>query len=136
MGRIREGGLVNDNSLVGLQFDPDRFAPPREEDRCDQFALIGFGGGAHSCLGLAFAQMEMKLILAGLLKQYDWEATPAINGDSYPMHRIYQQNAKLRAKLVPIKAQVEAIARVSGLTGGFVVKLAMTQSILVILSGI
>jgi retinoid hydroxylase len=96
------------------QFDPDRFAPPREEDRRDQFALIGFGGGAHSCLGLEFAQMEMKLILAGLLKHYDWEATPTIDEASYPIRRIYQQNTKLQAKLVPIETKVEAIANASG----------------------
>jgi retinoid hydroxylase len=95
------------------QYDPDRFAPPREEDRRDQFALIGFGGGAHSCLGVEFAQMEMKLILAELLKQYDWEAIPTIDEASYPIRRIYQQNTKLQAKLVPIKAKVEAIAGVS-----------------------
>src|SRR5262249_49736015 len=36
-------------------YDPDRFAPPREEDRRTPYALIGFGGGKHRCLGLAFA---------------------------------------------------------------------------------
>jgi retinoid hydroxylase len=31
-------------------FDPDRFAPPREEDQKQPYSLIGFGGGVHSCL--------------------------------------------------------------------------------------
>jgi cytochrome P450 len=51
-------------------FDPDRFAPPREEDTKHQYSLIGFGGGAHSCIGVEFAKMEMKLILGILLDNY------------------------------------------------------------------
>ncbi len=57
-------------------FDPDRFAPPREEDKKHPFALIGFGSGPHSCLGFEFAQMEMKIILSTLLRHYDWTVTP------------------------------------------------------------
>ncbi|NEQ25541.1 MAG: cytochrome P450 [Microcoleus sp. SIO2G3] len=58
------------------RFDPDRFAPPREEDKQHPFALIGFGSGPHSCLGFEFAQMEMKIILSTLLRHYDWTVTP------------------------------------------------------------
>ena len=57
-------------------FDPDRFAPLREEDKKHPFALIGFGSGPHSCLGFEFAQMEMKIILSTLLRHYDWTVTP------------------------------------------------------------
>ncbi|HEY9639489.1 MAG TPA: cytochrome P450, partial [Coleofasciculaceae cyanobacterium] len=58
------------------RFDPDRFAPPRQEDKQHPFALVGFGSGPHSCLGMEFAQMEMKIILSALLRQYDWTVTP------------------------------------------------------------
>jgi sterol 14-demethylase len=54
------------------RFDPDRFAPPREEDKRD-FAYISFGGGRHKCLGNAFAILQIKAILALLLGQYDFE---------------------------------------------------------------
>ncbi len=57
-------------------FDPDRFASPREEDKKHPLALVGFGSGPHSCLGFEFAQIEMKIILSILLKNYDWTATP------------------------------------------------------------
>jgi sterol 14alpha-demethylase len=53
-------------------FDPDRYAPPREEDKRD-FAYIAFGGGRHKCLGNAFAILQIKAILAMLLGQYDFE---------------------------------------------------------------
>ena len=53
-------------------FDPERFAPPREEDKRD-FAFIPFGGGRHKCMGNAFALLQIKAILAILLRRYDFE---------------------------------------------------------------
>ncbi|MDX1616066.1 MAG: cytochrome P450 [Candidatus Promineifilaceae bacterium] len=53
------------------QFDPLRFAPDRQEDRQDRFALIGFGGGMHKCTGMNFANNEMAVITTLLLQQYD-----------------------------------------------------------------
>jgi sterol 14-demethylase len=54
------------------RFDPDRFLPPREEDKRD-FAFISFGGGRHKCLGNAFAILQIKAILALLLGQYEFQ---------------------------------------------------------------
>jgi sterol 14-demethylase len=54
------------------RFDPDRFAPPRNEDKRD-YAFIPFGGGPHKCLGSAFALLQVKAILAALLTRYDFE---------------------------------------------------------------
>jgi sterol 14-demethylase len=54
------------------KFDPDRYAPPREEDKRD-FAYIAFGGGRHKCLGNAFAILQIKAILALLLGQFEFE---------------------------------------------------------------
>ena len=58
------------------RFDPNRFAPPRQEDKKHPFALIGFGGGAHKCLGYELAKMELKIILSILLRNYEWSVTP------------------------------------------------------------
>jgi sterol 14-demethylase len=52
------------------RFDPERFAPPREEDRRTPYALIGFGGGKHRCIGLAFAYQQVKVIWSILLQRY------------------------------------------------------------------
>ncbi len=54
------------------RFDPDRYSPPREEDKRD-FAFIAFGGGRHKCLGNAFAILQIKAILAMLFGQYEFE---------------------------------------------------------------
>jgi cytochrome P450 len=57
-------------------FDPDRFAPPREEDKRYPFSLVGFGGGTHTCIGLELAKLEMKVFLVSFLRQFDWTITP------------------------------------------------------------
>ena len=34
------------------------------------YALIGFGGGKHRCIGLAFANQQVKVIWSVLLRRY------------------------------------------------------------------
>ena len=59
-------------------FDPDRFSPERNESNLP-FSLVGFGGGARICIGYAFAQQEMKVLVSHLLRHYDWEILPDQN---------------------------------------------------------
>jgi sterol 14-demethylase len=59
------------------QYDPLRYAPGRQEDKQHRFALIGFGGGTHKCVGMNFANMEMMIITALLLQQFDVELLTA-----------------------------------------------------------
>jgi retinoid hydroxylase len=82
-------------------FDPDRFAPPREEDKKQPYSLIGFGGGVHSCIGVELAQMEMKIILSTLLQKYDWTVTPT-TAEIAPVRRPFTMQKQLKAKFVPI----------------------------------
>jgi retinoid hydroxylase len=56
-------------------FDPDRFAPPREEGK-KPFHLIGFGAGPRVCVGLAFAQMQMRIVVSHLLRMYRLTLVP------------------------------------------------------------
>ncbi len=55
------------------RFDPDRFAPPREEDKRTPYALIPFGGGPRICIGVNFAQVEIKALAAHVLRRYTLE---------------------------------------------------------------
>jgi sterol 14-demethylase len=55
------------------RFDPDRFAPPREEDRTHRYTLIGFGGGMHRCMGMHFAYLQIKAMWTVLLARFDLE---------------------------------------------------------------
>ena len=50
------------------QFDPDRFA--RQEHKQHSFLWAPFGGGAHKCIGLHFADMLFKTALSQLLLRY------------------------------------------------------------------
>ncbi|MGI5341194.1 cytochrome P450 [Streptomyces sp. CA-181903] len=56
------------------RFDPSRYAEGRAEHRRPH-ALIGFGGGRHRCIGLAFAYLQVKTVWSVLLRELDlWPA--------------------------------------------------------------
>lgn len=55
-------------------FDPDRFSAERAEHKQHPFLFHPFGGGAHKCIGMHFAQMEYKCFLYKFMRQYDFEA--------------------------------------------------------------
>ncbi|WP_310486750.1 cytochrome P450 [Chamaesiphon sp. VAR_69_metabat_338] len=60
-------------------FDPDRFAPERYEYKPSDYTFATYGGGSRICIGMAFAQMELKIIAAKLLRDYSWELLPDQN---------------------------------------------------------
>jgi cytochrome P450 len=53
------------------RFDPDRFAAEREKD-IEPGRYIPFGIGPRVCIGAAFATIEATLILARLIRRYDF----------------------------------------------------------------
>ncbi len=55
------------------RYDPDRFAPGREEDRQDLYAMIAFGGGRHRCIGSTFAYQQIKVLWSTLLLCFELE---------------------------------------------------------------
>ncbi|MGB3710351.1 MAG: cytochrome P450 [Erythrobacter sp.] len=54
-------------------FDPMRHTPDKVRAR-HKYAWVPFGGGAHMCLGLHFAYMQVKILMAQLLQRYRIEA--------------------------------------------------------------
>lgn len=54
-------------------YDPERFSLGREEDRKATYALFGFGGGRHRCIGQTFAYQQIKVIWSVLLRRFDLE---------------------------------------------------------------
>jgi len=83
-------------------FDPDRFAPPREEHKKHPFALIGFGGGEHKCLGQDLALMEAKIILSKLLCNLTWSITPQYSAIA-PVHKAKKIEPHLIAEFKKIR---------------------------------
>ncbi len=76
------------------EFDPDRFAPPREEHKKHPYSLVGFGGGPRICIGINFAQVEIKALASHVLRNYeltlapDQEIVPLFSATIMPMHGI------------------------------------------------
>jgi cytochrome P450 family 138 len=63
--------------------DPDRFDPQRFIDsKPSSFAWIPFGGGTRRCVGAAFANMEMDVVLRTVLRHFTIETTTA-PGEKY-----------------------------------------------------
>ncbi len=92
---IPAGTLVSANTLFTHHMpsvwpDPDRFDPLRFSDDAvrtrHRFAWVPFGGGAHMCLGLHFAYMQVKCFVRHLLdnievtlpdhRRADWQMWP------------------------------------------------------------
>jgi cytochrome P450 family 110 len=52
--------------------DPEEFRPERFLERhYSPFEFLPFGGGIRRCIGSAFAQFEMKLVLGNILSRFD-----------------------------------------------------------------
>jgi cytochrome P450 len=54
-------------------FDPSRFDPPRDEDAKTPYGLVTFGGGPRTCIGMSFAQIEVKALAAHVLRHVQLE---------------------------------------------------------------
>jgi len=67
-------GLIHDDDAVfpnARTFDPSRFVGTRP----DLYNWVPFGGGTRRCLGAAFANMEMNVVLRTMLRDYTLEPT-------------------------------------------------------------
>ncbi|XP_012724380.2 cholesterol 24-hydroxylase [Fundulus heteroclitus] len=56
-----------------MKFDPDRFDPDAPKP---YYCYYPFALGPRSCLGLNFAQMEAKVVMAKLLQRFDFTLVP------------------------------------------------------------
>jgi cytochrome P450 len=63
-------------------FDPDRFAPPREEHKRTPYAFVLYGGGPRICIGQWFAQNEIKAFISHVIHTYDIEPLPGLTPPS------------------------------------------------------
>jgi sterol 14-demethylase len=89
------------------RYDPDRFAPPREEHKQATHALIGFGGGRHRCLGTHFAYMQIEALWSVLLARFEWDLVSPppvpdygswVTGPRAPCRVRYRRRSALLAK--------------------------------------
>ncbi len=74
------------------KFDPDRFSPEREEHKRHSYSYVPFGGGAHKCIGMHFAQQNVKLFMHQLLTSYQFSTLEnyQLNSTTLPLPKPYK----------------------------------------------
>jgi len=55
-----------------FRWDPERFTPARAEDERHTHSWVPFGGGPHLCIGLRFAELQVKAIMHQMVRRYRW----------------------------------------------------------------
>jgi len=79
--------------------EPDRFLPERFLDNPPgTYTWIPFGGGVRRCLGAAFAQFEMQVVLRELVKRH--RITPANPESERPFRRAITETPRHDAEVV------------------------------------
>jgi cytochrome P450 len=76
-GYVFEPGAQLAAAIMLVQFDPELYPPDPEVFRPERFldrapepyTWIPFGGGVRRCLGAAFAQLEMKVVISTILRR-------------------------------------------------------------------
>uniref|UniRef100_A0A915DUJ7 Cytochrome P450 n=1 Tax=Ditylenchus dipsaci TaxID=166011 RepID=A0A915DUJ7_9BILA len=53
-------------------FDPERFSPENKASR-DPLTFLAFGYGPRSCIGMRFAEMQMRVVIASIIRNYRLE---------------------------------------------------------------
>lgn len=82
------------------KFDPLRFTPENSKGR-HKYAWVPFGGGAHMCLGLHFAYLQMKLFIHHLLTQVRVEVAEGYQPEWQPWP-IPKPKDGLRVRMIPL----------------------------------
>jgi sterol 14-demethylase len=94
-------------------YDPDRFAPGREEDVKTPYALIGFGGGVYRCPGARYGMAAIHCVLTALYRSFAMEITTGPPARDFrvgvirprpPCLIAYQRRGRLTASSPPVLA--------------------------------
>jgi len=80
------GSIYSTHRREDLYPEPETFKPERFLERqYSAYEFLPFGGGARRCIGFAFAQFEMKVVLAKMLSRF--QLTLADNREVRPTRR-------------------------------------------------
>lgn len=110
--RIEKGSMVVVSPIVTHhmpewwsepeRWDPERFAPGRAEQERHTHSWVPFGGGPHHCIGLRFAELQVKAVLHQLVLRYRWSVEPG--------YRMPVQQAPISKPRDGLPVRFEAIA--------------------------
>jgi cytochrome P450 len=101
------------HNLLDIWGDPENFRPERWDpvsgQKVPHGAYFPFGGGPRICIGMPFAEMETKLLVASILQRFLPRLVPGFPVVPQPrvtlrpkfgMHMILEATAKLAAVLI------------------------------------
>lgn len=93
--------------------DPDVFRPerwdPANGEKVPPWSYFPFGGGPRICIGMPFAEMEAKLLLATLLQSYTPRLVPGFQVEMQPLVTLRAKHG-LRVILEPTPTVVQDTA--------------------------
>ncbi|OKH38111.1 cytochrome P450 [[Phormidium ambiguum] IAM M-71] len=85
-GTVLLGSIYLTHQREDLYPEPKKFKPERFLERqFSPYEFLPFGAGARRCIGFAFAQFEMKMVLAKMLSRFDLQLVD--NNEIKPVRR-------------------------------------------------
>jgi len=97
--------------LPDIWEDPEVFRPERwDPEKAQQIppgAYFPFGGGPRICIGMPFAQLEAKLILATILQHYVPQTAPGYKPELQPVITL-RPKKNLHVTLMPTASNASA----------------------------
>ncbi|MFN8481861.1 MAG: cytochrome P450 [Anaerolineae bacterium] len=81
-------------------FDPERFAPGREEQKRHPFAFLPFGAGPRICIGMHLATAEVKAMTEHILRSFDLTPVRGEEPGEYGMITTFAEPG-LRLRVAP-----------------------------------
>jgi sterol 14-demethylase len=91
------------------RFEPDRFSPERAEDKKHPLGWISFGAGRHRCMGITFAQLQLRALWSHLLRNFDFELMESRYEPDYTRLLVGpRQPCRLRYRRIGTRASARA----------------------------
>ncbi|KAG7204438.1 hypothetical protein KM043_004875 [Ampulex compressa] len=92
-------GNMEDYVADAKVFKPSRWLKDADNEKLHPFASLPYGHGARMCLGRRFADLEIQVLLAKLLRSYklEYHRKPL----QYKVTFMYAPDGELRFKLIP-----------------------------------
>lgn len=104
---VPEGDIIACSPLLSHQ-DEGAFPDPRNWNPTRDFKLIdgafcGFGGGVHKCIGEKFGLLQVKTVLATVLRDYDFELLGPLPEPNYHTMVVGPTASQCRVKYIKKK---------------------------------